>query len=45
MMDLVFALVYVLVFPGFVFLSFYGLLCEWIDRKAYARMQHRVGPP
>jgi NADH-quinone oxidoreductase subunit H len=22
-----------------------GLFCEWVDRKLYARMQNRVGPP
>ncbi len=34
-----------LVFPGFIFLFFYALLCEYIDRKVYARLQNRVGPP
>ncbi|HEX2954646.1 MAG TPA: complex I subunit 1 family protein, partial [Bacillota bacterium] len=36
---------YMLVFPGFLFLSFYGLICEWVDRKFYARFQNRIGPP
>jgi NADH-quinone oxidoreductase subunit H len=34
-----------LVFPGFLFLSFYGMACEWVDRKLYARFQNRIGPP
>jgi NADH-quinone oxidoreductase subunit H len=38
-------LFYMLVFPGFLFLSFYGLICEWVDRKLYARFQNRIGPP
>lgn len=38
-------LIQILVFPGFVFLCAYALFVEWIDRKAYALMQNRVGPP
>ena len=38
-------LAYMLVFPGFLFLACYGLICEWIDRKLYAKFQNRVGPP
>jgi NADH-quinone oxidoreductase subunit H len=34
-----------LVFPGFLFLMAYGMICEWFDRKLYARFQNRVGPP
>jgi len=34
-----------IVFPGFIFIVFYSLLCEFVDRKAYARFQNRVGPP
>lgn len=34
-----------LIFPGFLFLATYGMLCEWVDRKLYARVQNRVGPP
>jgi NADH-quinone oxidoreductase subunit H len=34
-----------LVFPGFLFLMAYGMICEWVDRKLYARFQNRVGPP
>ena len=35
---------YVLVFPGFLFQSFYSTFLEWMDRKVYARMQNRRGP-
>jgi NADH-quinone oxidoreductase subunit H len=40
-----FALLQVLVFPGFLFLGLMGLFAEYIDRKLYARLQNRVGPP
>ncbi|HEQ79302.1 MAG TPA: NADH-quinone oxidoreductase subunit H [Euryarchaeota archaeon] len=48
MMDvtiLVLSLVYVVVFPGFLFLSSFSLFTEYVDRKVHARMQKRVGPP
>jgi NADH-quinone oxidoreductase subunit H len=35
----------ILVFPGFVFLLGFALAGEWLDRKLYARMQSRIGPP
>jgi len=35
----------VLVFPGLLFLGTYSFLLEFIDRKVYARMQNRKGPP
>ncbi len=35
----------ILVFPGFLFLSAASLLYEYIDRKIYAKLQNRVGPP
>ncbi len=38
-------LFYILVFPGFIFLVNFALLAEFIDRKIYARLQNRVGPP
>jgi NADH-quinone oxidoreductase subunit H len=44
-MSVGWALLYMLVFPGFLFLTFYGMACEWVDRKLYARFQNRVGPP
>jgi len=39
------ALIAIFVFPGFLFLSFLGTVVEFIDRKLYARMQNRIGPP
>jgi len=44
-MNIGVAIVNLIVFPGFVFLFFYSLFCEFIDRKVYARFQNRVGPP
>lgn len=38
-------LFYLLVFPGFLFCVFAGLLLAGADRKLVARMQGRVGPP
>jgi len=35
----------VLVFPGLLFLGSYSFLLEFVDRKVYARMQNRKGPP
>jgi NADH-quinone oxidoreductase subunit H len=37
-------ILYLLVYPGLLFLLVYSTLCEWIDRKLYARMQNRYGP-
>ena len=34
----------ILVFPGFTFILFLSLFCEWIDCKIEARFQNRVGP-
>lgn len=38
-------LVYVLIFPGLLFSSVFGLWLTGVDRKMVARMQKRVGPP
>lgn len=38
-------LVYVLLFPGLLFLLAYALFLQYADRKISARMQDRVGPP
>ena len=38
-------LFFIIVFPGFLFLSAYGTFLEWVDRKCYALMQNRIGPP
>lgn len=40
-----YALSSILVFPGLLFLSVFGLIAEFVDRKLYARLQNRVGPP
>lgn len=37
------SLLYVLVLPGFLCVG--GLVVEFVDRKLYARLQHRAGPP
>jgi len=39
------ALFNILVFPGILFLVVAGLWFEFVDRRMYARMQHRQGPP
>ena len=44
-MDPVLLVVYIVLFPGFLFLLVYALLLEFVDRKLLARMQNRVGPP
>ena len=43
-MEALIALFKILVFPGLIFLTFLGLVYEWIDRKAVARFQNRIGP-
>lgn len=35
----------IIIFPGLLFSAFLGFLYEGIDRRLYARMQHRMGPP
>jgi len=37
------SLLYVVVLPAFLTLG--GLMAQFVDRKLYARLQHRVGPP
>jgi NADH-quinone oxidoreductase subunit H len=39
------ALFQILIFPGFLFLSTLSLVLEFVDRKVYARLLNRVGPP
>jgi NADH:ubiquinone oxidoreductase subunit H len=34
----------ILIFPGFLFVSFLGLITEYVDRKLCAKLQNRVGP-
>jgi len=38
-------LFHIIVFPGFIFLVAISLFYEYFDRKLYARLQNRVGPP
>ncbi len=35
----------ILIFPGLLFLGIFALIAEYADRKIYARLQNRVGPP
>jgi len=35
----------IFIFPGFIFLLIFGLWAEYFDRKMYAKLQNRVGPP
>jgi NADH-quinone oxidoreductase subunit H len=39
------SLFWLLVFPGFLFTVFAGLVASWIVRKVSALVQWRVGPP
>jgi NADH-quinone oxidoreductase subunit H len=34
----------ILIFPGFTFILFLTLFCDWVERKIEARIQNRVGP-
>lgn len=43
-MALLKPLLYILVYPGALFLFVYSTFCEWFDRKIYARLQNRMGP-
>jgi len=43
--NIVLTLLYLLIFPGFLFLFSFSLFIQYIDRKIYARIQRRVGPP
>jgi NADH-quinone oxidoreductase subunit H len=37
-------ILYLLIYPGVLFLFVYSTFCEWFDRKVYARLQNRMGP-
>ncbi len=43
-MDAIKVLIYIAIFPGFLFQSVFSTYLEWLDRKLYARMQNRLGP-
>lgn len=34
----------ILIFPGFTFIIFLTMFCDWVERKFEARIQNRVGP-
>ena len=44
-MNEVLSVLYLLLFPGFLFLLGFSFFAEWYDRKLTARMQNRMGPP
>ena len=44
-MTALLSLFQMLIFPGFLFLVVLGLTGQFVDRKLYARLQNRVGPP
>lgn len=44
-MNIFEALLYFLIFPGFLFMLVVSMIVSWVDRKATARVQYRVGPP
>jgi NADH-quinone oxidoreductase subunit H len=44
-MNFLLSIVYILVLPGFLFTLGFAFFAEWLDRKSYARLQRRVGPP
>ena len=44
-MEFIKLAVNILIFPGGLFAVLFGLLLIGVDRKVYARMQRRVGPP
>jgi len=37
-------ILYLVVFPGILFLFIYSTFVEWFDRKVFARLQNRMGP-
>ncbi len=44
-MELLKAIGYFAILPGFLFTAVIGLVASWIDRKVTARVQWRKGPP
>jgi NADH-quinone oxidoreductase subunit H len=43
-MDILKVFLYILVYPGLLFLFVYSTFVEWVDRKLYAKFQNRMGP-
>jgi NADH-quinone oxidoreductase subunit H len=43
--DVVLELFKFLIFPGAFFILLWTVFLSWWDRKAYAKMQNRIGPP
>ncbi|MDD8030440.1 MAG: NADH-quinone oxidoreductase subunit H [Acidobacteriota bacterium] len=37
-------LIYLIIYPGLLFIFLYSTFVEWYDRKLYARLQNRMGP-
>lgn len=44
-MTVLFYIIKILLFPGLLFLTLYSMFLQFIDRKLYARLQNRQGPP
>ncbi|MBI5000708.1 MAG: NADH-quinone oxidoreductase subunit H [Euryarchaeota archaeon] len=44
-MNWLLSIIYLVVFPGILFVLGFAFFAEWLDRKVYARVQRRVGPP
>ena len=44
-MNIGYALLGLLLFPGLLYAALMGWLAVWVERKAVARMQGRIGPP
>lgn len=44
-MNITTNLIALFVFPGLLFLFVSGLFVEYVDRKLYAKIQNRIGPP
>jgi formate hydrogenlyase subunit 4 len=42
---MIYQLFSILIFPGVLFLTIAALSAEFLDRKIYARLQNRYGPP
>jgi NADH-quinone oxidoreductase subunit H len=43
--SVILTLLALMIFPGFVFMAAAGMAGEFVDRKLYARLQNRMGPP